>query len=164
MTDDLDLMAQAVQRDGGYCVVCGCPCGPQDARRRIDPGPAGDGPMNFVAMCGGCRGFLGGKLPPPARYIAHIYDAGRFRRSLRKFASLALAALFLGAYFVLCGIVGYLLRLGVSSPLQALASAVLILFLFAISFRIYHGIWGETEEPPVQRVHHTFDPQRVITD
>lgn len=70
---------EAVARDGGRCSVCGRPCGEREAWRCREAGPLGDSADNFSAMCLKCSLFLSREGVKPARYIMHVYEAGRLR-------------------------------------------------------------------------------------
>lgn len=157
MTTTIELMRAAVEREGGLCVVCGGRCGPDDARRRSDPDQFGDCAMNWVAMCRACRAFLAGKAPPPAQRVFHYHDAGRIKRAWRRFWNIGLFVLSVSVYAALWGIAGYTIWSSIDSPLEAFGTAVLMLFLIALAYRVAVVRDG----PPTIVHHHTHAPQRV---
>src|SRR3712207_53221 len=80
----MELMRQAVIRDGYCCSICGRPCSEQEARRHSEPSAFGDSSMNFAAMCYACQTWLAHEGAKPAQYTTHIYDQSEARRRLRR--------------------------------------------------------------------------------
>ena len=154
-----EMMAEAVARTDGHCVFCGGTCRSTDARRHSDPGPYGDSAANFAAMCVPCQQFFAGKAPAPARRVFHFYDASRARLALRRFWNVGLFALSVTVYSALWGIAGLMLWHGIDSPFKAFGTALLMLFLISLAYRI--TVLRDTHRPHTQTVHHTFDPQLV---
>jgi hypothetical protein len=152
-----ELARKAVDRAAGLCCLCGRPCKAEDARRHSEPGPFGDSPNNFAAMCRFCRKWVDEGGPPPARYIVHFWQGPRvWMRRLQR----GLFGLFLGlvaivgvAYAAIAAFVLYDALDG--GPWQLLGAGVLLVFLFVVGGVLLRGGFGRAPEP--QRVHHSFD-------
>ena len=157
-----ELAKKAVDRAGGSCCLCGRPCKAEDARRHSEPGPYGDSPNNFAAMCRLCRKWVDEGGPAPARYIVHVWHGpGVWMRRVQR----ALFGLFLGlvavasvAYAAIAVLV--LIDALDGGPWQLLGVGVLLVFLFVIGGVVLRGFYGR--ETLLQRVHHSSDPQTLI--
>jgi hypothetical protein len=160
-SSDGELARKAVDRAGGLCCLCGRPCKPEDARRHSEPGPFGDSPNNFAAICRFCRAWVDEGAPAPARYIVHLWQGPRvWMRHLQR----ALFGLFLGlvalvsvAYAAIAALVLYDAHDG--GPWHVLGAGVLLVFVFVLGGALLRGGFRHAPEP--QRVHHSFDAQTL---
>lgn len=155
-----ETMRAAIARDGGLCVTCGRPCKAGEARQRIVADKAPDDPINWVAMCRACQEALAGRLPPPASFVYHVHDASRFRTRLRQVVHWTLATFTFTVLAVLGAALGWFLYVGVHGVEEVLFSLLASALLLGAAYGIFLRVIGE-HGPPVQRVHHTHEPQTV---
>jgi hypothetical protein len=156
-----ELARKAVDRAAGLCCLCGRPCKAEDARRHSEPGPFGDSPNHFAAMCRHCRAWVDEAGPAPARYIVHLWHGpGPWMRRVQRGLFglfLALVAAVALVYAALTALVLYDALDG--GPWQVLGAGVLLVFVLTLGGMLLRGFYGRTPEP--QHVHHTFDPVDV---
>lgn len=145
---ELSLMWEAVRLAEGKCRVCGGPCRPEDARRCAEPGASGDDVTNWSAMCPACRGFLAGKLPPPARHTAPRWHAGWLRNALRRLWWLGLVLLSAVAYLGLWALVAWCLWHGLEGPLATLGVTFTVVLLLLFAWNVYLGAAGQIQQQP----------------
>ena len=122
----LELMRQAVIRDGYRCSICGRPCSEEEARRHSEASAFGDSSMNFAAMCYGCQTWLAHEGAKPAQYITHIYDQSEARLRLRKIIDDGLATLIIGIYLAYSIFAAVILYLTPHNMFSVLVSGIII--------------------------------------
>jgi hypothetical protein len=161
----LELMRQAVIRDGYRCSICGRPCSENEARRHSEASAFGDSSMNFAAMCYGCQTWLAHEGAKPAQYITHIYDRSKARLQLCSIMDNCHATLVVGvymAYAILSGIVIYYTPYNVFT---VLTSCVLTFYLLHLGLSFLDGFReGQRGRDSGQRVHRTFDQPTIRLD
>jgi hypothetical protein len=160
----LELIRQAVIRDGHRCSICGRPCSEEEARRHSEPGAFGDSSMNFAAMCYGCQTWLAHEGARPAQYITHIYDRSEVRLRLRKIMDDGLAALIIGTYLVYSIFAAYIMYLTPHNAFSVLASGITIFGLIYLGISILDGIRrGRANRQATKRAN-CFDGQALHMD
>jgi hypothetical protein len=136
----LELMRQAVIRDGYRCSICGRPCSEQEARRHSEASAFGDSSMNFAAMCYDCQTWLAHEGAKPAQYVTHIYDQSEARLRLRRIIDDGLAALIIGIYLVYSIFSAVILYLTPHNVFSVLVSGIIIFSLIYLGILILDGI------------------------
>jgi hypothetical protein len=161
----LELMRQAVIRDGHRCSICGRPCSEQEARRHSEPGAFGDSSMNFAAMCYGCQTWLAHGGAKPAQYITHIYDRSEARRRLHKAIDNGMVVLVIGAYLSFAAFAVVVIYSTPINTFATLGSGLLIFFLIAIGNAVLDGFMDRRRNAPIVRpVHRQFGEQTAHLD
>ena len=150
----LELMRQAVIRDGYRCSICGRPCSEEEARRHSEASAFGDSSMNFAAMCYGCQTWLAHEGAKPAQYITHIYDQSEARLRLRKIIDDGLATLIIGIYLAYSIFAAVILYITPRNVFSVLVSGIIIFGLIYLGISILDGIRrGRASRRATQRAH-----------
>jgi hypothetical protein len=161
----LELMRQAVIRDGYRCSICGRPCSEEEARRHSEASAFGDSSMNFAAMCYGCQTWLAHEGAKPAQYITHIYDQSKVRMRLRHILDDGLAILVIGiyvAYAIFAFTIMYWTR---HDDFAVFGSGLLIFLLLYLGGSLVIGSRSRPRSPnSAQSVLHNFNDQAVRLD
>lgn len=157
-TSKADPIQVAIARDGGLCVICGRPCASGEARRRIVADLAPDSPMNWVAMCHPCQEALAGRLPPPARYVYHMHNITKIRRQLYELTRWSLVTITAATWLGFAVLLGSLMWAGAEGAAWHLFMMLSAFLLLGMVWKAFQG-W---QQAPVQRVHHSHDPQTVV--
>jgi hypothetical protein len=161
----LELMRQAVIRDGHRCSICGRPCSEEEARRHSEPGAFGDSSMNFAAMCYGCQTWLAHEGAKPAQYITHIYDQTNLRRQLRTVADRGIVTLFITTYVAYAIFAGIVIYWTPHNVFTVLASCVLVFYLLHLGTSFLKGLReGRRSTSSGQQACSGFDAQTIRTD
>jgi hypothetical protein len=135
----LELMRQAVIRDGYRCSICGRPCSEEEARRHSEASAFGDSSMNFAAMCYGCQTWLAHEGAKPAQYITHIYDRSKANLQLHIIAKKAAMILFISMYIAYASFAVTVMYWTPHNVLTVLGSGVLIFYLMYLGTSFISG-------------------------
>ena len=135
----LELMRQAVIRDGYRCSICGRPCSEEEARRHSEASAFGDSSLNFAAMCYGCQTWLAHEGAKPAQYITHIYDRSKAKLQLRIIAKKAAMILFISMYIAYAILCCHCYVLDTTQCIHRSGSGVLIFYLMYLGTSFISG-------------------------
>lgn len=136
----LELIRQAVIRDGYRCSICGRPCSEKEARRHSAPNAFGDSAMNFAAMCYGCQTWLAHQGARPAQYITHIYDRSEARLQLHIIARKAAMILFISTYVAYAIFAVFVMYWTPHNVFTVLGSGLLIFYLMYLGTSFISGL------------------------
>lgn len=160
----LELMRDAVIRDGHHCSLCGRPCGEEEARRHSEAGPFGDSSRNFAAMCDGCQTWLAHEGVKPARYIVHVYDQTKARRRLRMVIHWGGIASIIAFYSAVAVLGGIAVLHAPRSTYDIVGLFLLLILAISVWRLVRQGalrLPGMGRRRPDLTVHHSYDTQHV---
>jgi hypothetical protein len=161
----LELMRQAVIRDGYRCSICGRPCSEEEARRHSEASGFGDNSLNFAAMCYGCQTWLAHEGARPAQYIAHLYDRSKAREQLQRLMDKGLAILVIGMYLSYAVFAVAVMYWTPRNIFSVIASGALIFYLLYLGTSLVAGIReGRRDAASGDQVRHPFGNRPIHTD